>query len=134
MKIGPCGRTVLSSTSRVPGSVMGCILPTPTRPHGLIARPRGCEVKAAIFVDHATARCIAQPHDGVDHQHRNYINEFFRALMQEKAEIKEAQKKAEIRLQTMTKLATHVIEHFNNLPLPHPQAEGLRAVTLRSGT
>ncbi|MED6163739.1 hypothetical protein PIB30_082948, partial [Stylosanthes scabra] len=64
--------------------------------------------------------------DMVEPQHRNCIDEFFRALMQERAEIKEAQKKAEIRLQTMTKLATHVIEHFNNPQLPHPQPEGLR--------
>ncbi|MED6209118.1 hypothetical protein PIB30_051598, partial [Stylosanthes scabra] len=43
-------------TTRVPGSVSGCIMPILARPHGLTTRPRGCEVKAAIFVDRATAR------------------------------------------------------------------------------
>ncbi|MED6169067.1 hypothetical protein PIB30_017819 [Stylosanthes scabra] len=58
-------RTVARSyraTSSVPGSVSRSILPTPTRPHDPIARLRGCEVKAATFVDRATARCTARPH------------------------------------------------------------------------
>ncbi|MED6201713.1 hypothetical protein PIB30_097821, partial [Stylosanthes scabra] len=38
------------ATSRVLGSVFGCILPTPARPQGPIARPGGCEVKGAIFL------------------------------------------------------------------------------------
>ncbi|MED6163969.1 hypothetical protein PIB30_085113 [Stylosanthes scabra] len=44
------------STSRVPGSVSGCILPTPARPHSPIARPRGCEVNAAFLLYRVTAR------------------------------------------------------------------------------
>ncbi|MED6196277.1 hypothetical protein PIB30_046020 [Stylosanthes scabra] len=71
--------------------------------------------------------------DRAEFQHQNHFNELFRALMQEKAEIKEAQKKIEARLLTVTKLAGHVIDRFANPQLARHE-EGLSAVTLRLGT
>ncbi|MED6153724.1 hypothetical protein PIB30_104858 [Stylosanthes scabra] len=55
-----------------------------------------------------------------------------KSSMQERSEIKEAQRKTEIQLELMTKLTTHLVEHLTNLSsLPHE--EGMHAVTLRSG-
>ncbi|MED6140391.1 hypothetical protein PIB30_092687 [Stylosanthes scabra] len=53
--------------------------------------------------------------------------------MQEKIEIKEAQKKTEVQLLTITKLANNVTDRFINPESPCHE-EGLSAVTLRFGT
>ncbi|MED6129284.1 hypothetical protein PIB30_106402, partial [Stylosanthes scabra] len=51
----------------------------------------------------------------------------------EREEIKEVQRKTKARLQTVTKLASHVLEHFIEPKVPHHE-EGLSVVTLRFGT
>ncbi|MED6212124.1 hypothetical protein PIB30_080267 [Stylosanthes scabra] len=71
--------------------------------------------------------------DCAEFQHQRYFDELFKALVQQRVEIKEAQKKTEARLLTITKLASNVIDRFVDPQSPYHE-EGLNAVTLRSGT
>ncbi|MED6211727.1 hypothetical protein PIB30_076424 [Stylosanthes scabra] len=73
----------------------------------------------------------AAPYNGPECRQRNFMNELFKALVQERNEVMEAQKKTEVQLELMIKLAILVMEHFNN-SFSSSQKEEVLAVTLRS--
>ncbi|MED6132555.1 hypothetical protein PIB30_020039 [Stylosanthes scabra] len=72
------------------------------------------------------------PYNGSECRQRNLMDELFKALAQERNEIMEAQRKTEIQLGLMIKLATLVIEHLTN-SFSSSQEKEVLAVTLRSG-
>ncbi|MED6225736.1 hypothetical protein PIB30_096532, partial [Stylosanthes scabra] len=73
----------------------------------------------------------AAPYNGPESKQRNFMNELFKALAQERNEIMEAQRKTEVQLELMLKLATLVKEHLTN-SFSSSQKEEVLAVTLQS--
>ncbi|MED6200313.1 hypothetical protein PIB30_083833, partial [Stylosanthes scabra] len=64
-------------------------------------------------------------------QQKNLPDEFLKILAQERNEIREVQKKTEVQLELLIKLATLIIEHLTN-SLSSNKKDKMLAVTLRS--
>ncbi|MED6146017.1 hypothetical protein PIB30_030579 [Stylosanthes scabra] len=73
----------------------------------------------------------ATPYKDPECQQKNPLDELFKVLAQERNKIREVQKKTEIQLELMMKLAALVIEHLTN-PFSSIQEDEVLAVTLRS--
>ncbi|MED6211792.1 hypothetical protein PIB30_076922 [Stylosanthes scabra] len=71
--------------------------------------------------------------DDVELHHITRFETMFKGLVQERAEIMEAQKRIKVQLLTVAELASSVMRQFPHATSPC-QEEGLSAITLRSGT
>ncbi|MED6121295.1 hypothetical protein PIB30_028796 [Stylosanthes scabra] len=72
------------------------------------------------------------PYKNLEWQQRNLPDELFKILAQERNEIREVQKKTEVQLGLLIKLATLIVETLTNSSTSRQEYEVL-AVTLRSG-
>ncbi|MED6182454.1 hypothetical protein PIB30_028445 [Stylosanthes scabra] len=72
------------------------------------------------------------PYKDPEWQQRNLLDELFKILAQERNEIREVQKKTEVQLGLLIKLATLIVETLINSSTSRQEDEVL-AVTLRSG-